>query len=105
MNVSWHAGAVMVNDCSYSGVCEAPHGGIKSSGIGRSRSRLGLQEMVRVKYTDVDLVPQLPKLWWFKYGAPAKKMMDGFLDFLFAPTVMRRALGSLKMMVNLRRKL
>ncbi len=65
----------------------------------------GLHEMVRVKYTDVDLVPQLPKLWWFKYGAPAKKMMDGFLDFLFAPTVTRRALGSLKMIVNLRRKL
>jgi len=101
-----HAGAVMVNDCiSYFGVCEAPHGGIKASGIGRSRSRLGLQEMVRVKYVDVDLVPQLPKLWWFKYGAEAKKMMDGFLDFLFAPSLTRRGLGSLRMIVNMRRKL
>ena len=101
-----HAGAVMVNDCiSYFGVCEAPHGGIKASGIGRSRSRLGLHEMVRVKYVDVDLVPQLPKLWWFKYGAKAKKMMDGFLEFLFAPTVTRRVLGSLKMVVNIGRKL
>jgi acyl-CoA reductase-like NAD-dependent aldehyde dehydrogenase len=101
-----HAGAVMVNDCiSYFGVCEAPHGGIKSSGIGRSRSRLGLHEMVRVKYTDVDLLPQLPKLWWFRYGAQAKKMMDGFLDFLFGPTVTRRVLGSLKMIINMRRKL
>ena len=101
-----HAGAVMVNDCiSYFGVCEAPHGGVKASGIGRSRSRLGLQEMVRVKYVDVDLVPQLPKLWWFKYGARAKRMMDGFLDFLFAPTLARRVLGSLKMIVSIRRKL
>lgn len=100
------AGAVMVNDCiSYFGVCEAPHGGVKASGIGRSHSRLGLQEMVRVKYLDVDLLPQLPKLWWFKYGAQAKKMMDGFLDFLFAPSLARRALGGLKMIVNLRRKL
>jgi acyl-CoA reductase-like NAD-dependent aldehyde dehydrogenase len=100
------AGAVMVNDCiSYFGVCEAPHGGVKASGIGRSHSRLGLQEMVRVKYVDVDLVPQLPKLWWFKYGAQAKKMMDGFLDFLFAPSLARRVRGGLKMVVNIRRKL
>jgi succinate-semialdehyde dehydrogenase/glutarate-semialdehyde dehydrogenase len=98
-----HAGAVMVNDCiSYFGVCEAPHGGIKSSGIGRSRSRLGLQEMVRVKYTDVDLVPQLPKLWWFRYGAQAKTMMDGFVDFLFAPSLARRVLGGLQTAVNFR---
>jgi acyl-CoA reductase-like NAD-dependent aldehyde dehydrogenase len=98
-----HAGAVMVNDCiSYFGVCEAPHGGIKSSGIGRSRSRLGLQEMVRVKYTDVDLVPQLPKLWWFRYGARAKRMMDAFVDFLFAPSLGQRVLGGLKTVINFR---
>jgi acyl-CoA reductase-like NAD-dependent aldehyde dehydrogenase len=97
------AGAVMVNDCiSYFGVCEAPHGGVKASGIGRSHSRFGLQEMVRVKYVDVDLVPQLPKLWWFKYGAQASRMMDGFLDFLFAPSLVRRVRGGLKMLVNLR---
>ncbi len=100
------AGAVMVNDCiSYFGVCEAPHGGVKASGIGRSHSRLGLQEMVRVKYVDVDLAPQLPKLWWFKYGVQANKMMDGFVDFLFAPSLARRARGTLKMIVNIRRKL
>ena len=100
------AGAVMVNDCiSYIGVCEAPHGGVKASGIGRTHSRLGLQEVVRVKYVDVDLVPQLPKLWWFKYGAQAKKMMDGFVDLLFAPSLARRVLGGLKMIVNIRRKL
>ena len=60
---------------------------------------------MRVKYTDVDLLPQLPKLWWFKYGAQAKKMMDGFLDFLFAPDPARRLRGGVKMLVNLRRKL
>ena len=61
--------------------------------------------MVRVKYLDVDLLPQLPKLWWFKYGTQAKKMVDGFLDFLFAPSLARRALGGVKMIVNLRKKL
>ncbi|HEV2175610.1 MAG TPA: aldehyde dehydrogenase family protein [Terriglobia bacterium] len=87
------AGAVMVNDCiSYFGVCEAPHGGVKASGIGRSHSRLGLMEMVRVKYIDVDLVPKLPKLWWFRYDGMVRPM-QGFVEFLFAGGVRRRVWG------------
>jgi len=97
------AGAVMVNDCiSYFGICEAPHGGVKSSGIGRTHSRLGLQEMVRVKYIDVDLVPGLPKLWWFGYDATANRLMEGFLDFLFARGLRGRARGLGAMLGNLR---
>jgi acyl-CoA reductase-like NAD-dependent aldehyde dehydrogenase len=88
------AGAVMVNDCiSFFGICEAPHGGLKSSGIGRSHSRLGLAEMVRVKYLDVDLAPKLPKLWWFGYDRKADRGMRGFLDFLFAPRWTARVRG------------
>jgi hypothetical protein len=56
--------------------------------------------MVRVKYGDVDLLPQLPKLWWFKYGAQAKKMTDGFLDFLFAPGLPRRLRGGVKSLLT-----
>jgi acyl-CoA reductase-like NAD-dependent aldehyde dehydrogenase len=96
------AGAVMVNDCvSYFGVCEAPHGGVKSSGMGRTHSRLGLMEMVRVKYIDVDLVPKLPKLWWFGYDSKASRMMQGFVDFLFAPGLVRRARGLVRVVANL----
>jgi len=44
------AGTVMVNDTiSCFGISEAPHGGVKASGIGRSHGRFGLEEMVRVK--------------------------------------------------------
>ena len=43
------AGTVMVNDTiSCFGISEAPHGGVKASGIGRSHGRFGLEEMVRV---------------------------------------------------------
>lgn len=99
------AGAVMVNDClSYFGICEAPHGGVKSSGIGRTHSRLGLQEMVRVKYLDLDLAPVLPKMWWFGYGAKSKRAAEGFVDLLFAPAMIRRAQGLAKTLANLRLK-
>src|SRR4029077_2397612 len=63
------AGTVMVNDTiSCFGVSEAPHGGVKASGIGRSHGRFGLEEMVRVKYLDVDRLPRMKKVWWYGYG-------------------------------------
>lgn len=99
------AGAVMVNDClSYFGICEAPHGGVKASGIGRTHARLGLLEMVRVKYIDVDLVPRVPKLWWFGYDPKATRMMKGFTDFLFARGLVRRARGLAALLTNLKKR-
>jgi acyl-CoA reductase-like NAD-dependent aldehyde dehydrogenase len=99
------AGAVMVNDCaSYFGISEAPHGGVKSSGIGRTHARLGLLEMVRVKYLDIDLVPRLPKLWWFGYDPKATRLMRGFTDFLFARGMVRRARGLATMLANLKKR-
>ena len=96
------AGGVLVNDCiSYFGASDAPHGGVKSSGLGRVHSRLGLLEMVRVKYIGVDFVPRLPKLWWYGYDRNALEMMRGFLDFLVAPALLRRARGLGRMVANL----
>jgi acyl-CoA reductase-like NAD-dependent aldehyde dehydrogenase len=96
------AGAVMVNDCiSYFGICEAPHGGVKASGIGRSHSQLGLLEMVRVKYIDVDLMPRIPKVWWFGYDEEALRLMKGFTEFLFAKGAIRRARGLRAVIGNL----
>jgi acyl-CoA reductase-like NAD-dependent aldehyde dehydrogenase len=100
------AGAVMVNDCiSYFGISEAPHGGPKLSGIGRTHSRLGLMEMVQVKYIDSDLMPGLPKVWWYGYGARAQRLAEGFVDFLFARGPTRRVRGFATMLASLERKL
>jgi len=80
------AGSVMVNDvASYYGICEAPHGGSGASGWGRAHSRLGLLEMVRVKYVDVDRMPRTPKSWWYGYSEKIAASADRFVDFLFAP--------------------
>ena len=64
-----HAGTVMVNDViSCFGISEAPHGGVKASGVGRTHGRFGLEEMVRLKYLDVDQMPGMKKVWWYGYG-------------------------------------
>ena len=78
------AGTVMINDAiSGFGIAEAPHGGFKQSGIGRTHGKLGLAEMVQVKYVDVDLLPRMPKVWWYGYGLNFQRQMSGFIDMLF----------------------
>jgi acyl-CoA reductase-like NAD-dependent aldehyde dehydrogenase len=82
------AGTVMVNDAvSCFSISEAPHGGVKSSGLGRTHGRWGLEEMVRVKYVDSDRLPRMKKLWWFGYSAAFLSQMEGFTSLLFASTL------------------
>ena len=91
------AGTVMVNDTiSCFGISEAPHGGVKASGIGRSHGRFGLEEMVRVKYLDVDRMPRMKKLWWYGYGSRFTRQMEGFLDLQFARLIADRVRGALR---------
>jgi len=99
------AGTVMINDAvSCYSISEAPHGGIKASGIGRSHGRFGLEEMVRIKYIDTDRMPGMKKVWWFDYGATFTRQMEGFVDALFAPGLGARLRGALKAKSALRRK-
>ncbi len=85
------AGTVMVNDTvSCFSISEAPHGGVKSSGLGRTHGRWGLEEMVRVKYVDSDLMPRMKKIWWFGYGGAFASEMDGFVDMLYARPLRER---------------
>jgi succinate-semialdehyde dehydrogenase/glutarate-semialdehyde dehydrogenase len=80
-----NAGTVMVNDVvSCFSISEAPHGGVKSSGLGRTHGRWGLEEMVRLKYLDSDLLPRMKKIWWFGYGGEFTSEMESFLDLLYA---------------------
>ena len=91
-----NAGTVMINDAvSCFGISEAPHGGVKASGIGRTHGRFGLEEMVRIKYVDSDLLPGMKKPWWYGYGAKLSSAAEGFLDFQFARGVTARIRGAL----------
>lgn len=89
-----NAGTVMINDVLSSfGIPEAPHGGFGASGIGRTHGRMGLEEMVRTKYIDSDLLPGIAKVWWFGYGEAFYAQMRGFVDFLFSPSLAKRIRG------------
>lgn len=91
------AGTMMVNDAvSCYGISEAPHGGIKASGIGRTHGKLGLEEMVRTKYVDVDLLAGTRKPWWYGYGARMANAAEAFLDFQFARGMPRRLIGGIR---------
>jgi len=92
-----NAGTVMVNDTiSCFGISEAPHGGVKASGIGRAHGRLGLEEMVRAKYIDVDRLPTMKKVWWYGYGEAFARQIEGFVDFQFARKFGARVRGALR---------
>jgi acyl-CoA reductase-like NAD-dependent aldehyde dehydrogenase len=100
-----HAGTVMVNDViSCFAISEAPHGGVKASGLGRAHGRFGLEEMVRLKYLDVDLMPGMKKIWWHRYGDNFRRQMEGFLDLQFARSWGQRLQGALRAAGSLTRK-
>jgi succinate-semialdehyde dehydrogenase/glutarate-semialdehyde dehydrogenase len=91
------AGTVMVNDVlACFGISEAPHGGVKASGIGRTHGRFGLEEMVWPKYVDSDRLPRMKKLWWYGYGPAFAQQMTGFVELLFANGLIKRLRGGVK---------
>jgi succinate-semialdehyde dehydrogenase/glutarate-semialdehyde dehydrogenase len=91
------AGTVMLNDAiACFGISEAPHGGVKASGVGRTHGRFGLEEMVRVKYLDCNRLPGTKQVWWYGYGAGFMRQMEGFLDLMFARGLRRKLLGAVR---------
>ena len=100
-----NAGTVMVNDVlSCFGISEAPHGGSKASGIGRTHGRFGMEEMVRIKYVDSDMMPGMKKVWWYGYGDSFARQMEGFVDLLFTRSLATKVTGVLKSVGVVKRK-
>jgi succinate-semialdehyde dehydrogenase/glutarate-semialdehyde dehydrogenase len=80
-------------------IAEAPHGGCGLSGWGRTHGKVGLLEMINVKYVDVDRLPGMEKPWWYRYGSELQKAADAFLQFEFAggwATRVRNARAAMK---------
>ncbi|MBM3462525.1 MAG: aldehyde dehydrogenase [Armatimonadetes bacterium] len=85
------AGAVTINDVNYSfALCEAPWGGVKGSGLGRTHGRYGLQEMVSVKFISEDGARREKQLWWYPYDEAAYRFFIGALPAMFAPAMADR---------------
>ena len=71
------AGSVAINDSIIvAGMADVPHGGMKSSGSGRSHGIAGLMECVRTKTVVADTVPGLRQPWWFGYDADHPANID-----------------------------
>jgi succinate-semialdehyde dehydrogenase/glutarate-semialdehyde dehydrogenase len=99
------AGAVLVNDLLTSfGVSEAPHGGVKASGIGRTHGVFGMREMLRPKFVSVEKITGVKQLWWYNYTPEVLAQMSGFVDFLFHRGLISRIKGGLRSMGVLFRK-
>jgi acyl-CoA reductase-like NAD-dependent aldehyde dehydrogenase len=91
------AGAVLVNDLLTSfGISEAPHGGVKASGIGRTHGMFGMREMVRQKFVSVEKLTSMKQLWWYNYTPELRSQMSGFVDFLFGRGLIARWKGALR---------
>jgi acyl-CoA reductase-like NAD-dependent aldehyde dehydrogenase len=77
------AGMVWVNDFGYSfATGQAPWGGTKASGFGRTSGKHGLYECVQVKYVDADRGRMKPG-WWFPYDDRTAAALRNTLDVLY----------------------
>jgi succinate-semialdehyde dehydrogenase/glutarate-semialdehyde dehydrogenase len=77
------AGMVWVNDFGYSfGAGQAPWGGTKASGFGRTSGKHGLYECVQIKYMDADRGRVKPG-WWFPYDDRTARALRNSLDVLY----------------------
>ncbi|KAI5691576.1 Aldehyde dehydrogenase family, partial [Leishmania braziliensis] len=92
------SGVVTINDHLYShGMSEAPWGGWKESGIGRTHGYLGLKEMVNAKCISSDLLPSgmfARNLWWYPFTTETGAVLRHVLAFV-APTGICNMLSSL----------
>ena len=60
--------------------------------------------MVQAKYVDVDLLPGIPKPWWFGYSKQYQQQMGAFIDFLFAKKWGAKLKGAMRSSGLMRRR-
>ena len=62
------AGTVMVNDVLATYACpETPWGGVKTSGIGRTHSAIGLRDLCETRHVNHDRLSLPREVWWYPY--------------------------------------
>jgi acyl-CoA reductase-like NAD-dependent aldehyde dehydrogenase len=74
------SGVTTVNDHLYThGQSETPWGGWKDSGLGRTHSALGFDEMTQPKLVNWDIMPAKRNIWWYPFD---RFTYDGMLAAL-----------------------
>lgn len=78
------SGVTTVNDHLYThGLSEAPWGGWKESGIGRTHGIEGLEEMTHAKVINWDILPAKRNLWWYPFDRETWQALLNALGFIF----------------------
>jgi succinate-semialdehyde dehydrogenase/glutarate-semialdehyde dehydrogenase len=99
-------GSVVINDVGVNAaISEAPHGGVKGSGTGRSHGEEGLLECVRSKTVISDTLGW-GEPWWFSYSPEQRRDLDAFARFAHGRGLRERLSGvsrSLRMFFRARR--
>lgn len=76
------AGVVTINDHLYThGLSETAWGGFKESGMGRTHSALGLEEMTQAQVINWDLMNARRNLWWFPFSEATYNALKDALVF------------------------
>jgi succinate-semialdehyde dehydrogenase/glutarate-semialdehyde dehydrogenase len=93
-------GVVMFNDHLMShGMPETPWGGYKQSSLGRCHGELGFYEVTQAKVVVDDLLPRLPRnFWWLPYANHLEEGISGGIDALFVRSPGRRLRGLLRLL-------
>ena len=88
------AGSVWTNDIAYSYYfAQAPWGGRKSSGYGRTHGLQGLRALVSPKYVDFDS-GRVSVPWWYPYGRASVEGLKGGLELLYRKGPAARGRGA-----------
>jgi succinate-semialdehyde dehydrogenase/glutarate-semialdehyde dehydrogenase len=92
-------GSVTINDHLMShGLAETPWGGWKESGIGRTHSFLGLEEMTQPRVVIDDLMPMVKKnMWWYPHSKDIYYGLKGSMEFLYSKNLLIRFDGLIKL--------
>jgi len=92
------SGVTTINDHLYShGQAEAPWGGWKESGLGRTHSLLGLEEMTHAKVINWDVLRVKRNLWWFPFNQKTYIALLDALYFVFPKSIFQKITSGIKM--------
>lgn len=94
-----HSGMVWINDGIYSHACpDAPWGGLRDSGFGRTHGKYGLLDFVNVKHIGVE--GQGKRDWNYPYNEDRLAVVDKGIQALHGKTLRDRVRAALSMLPN-----
>ncbi len=94
------AGSVTINDHLVShGLPETPWGGFRESGMGRTHSHLGFDEMTQPQVIVDDILSFTKKdIWWHPYSESLYRGIVGMADALYAAKLSSRISGLFRLL-------